>query len=394
MYNTLMPTRRLIYLDHAATTPVHPDVLAAMLPYFSEEFGNPGGLYSLGQRAKEAVETARRDVARVLGCTPHEIIFTSGGSESDNLAIRGVVGTRRGMVTAPLHIITSSIEHHAISHTCAQLREHFGVTVTEVRVDSYGQVDPEDVRRAIQPHTALISIMYANNEVGTIQPIAEIGRIARAHGIPFHTDAVQAAAYLPVNVNELNADLLSLGAHKFYGPKGVGVLYVRKGTPLLPTQTGGGHESERRAGTENVPYIVGMAKALQLAQTNREQNVAKLLPMRSRLIEGITQTNERTQLTGHPTERLPHNTSFVIEGVEAGRGLLALDLAGIAASSGSACNSATMEPSHVLLAMGVPRALAHGALRLTLGVANMLDELDYVLETLAEIVARLRKLSA
>jgi cysteine desulfurase len=388
-----MPNRHLIYLDHAATTPVHPDVLAALLPYFSEEFGNPGGLYSLGQRAKEAVETARRDVANVLGCAPNEIIFTSGGSESNNLAIRGSVLARKGTVATPLHIITSAIEHHAVGHTCAQLREHFGVEVTEVRVDSYGRVDPDDVRRAIQPNTALISIMYANNEVGTIQPIAELGRIARAHGIPFHTDAVQAAAYLPVNVNELNVDLLSLGAHKFYGPKGVGVLYVRRGTALLPTQTGGGHESERRAGTENVPYIVGMTKALQLAQAKREQHVATLLPMRSRLIEGITHTIARTQLTGHPTERLPHNTSFVIEGVEAGRVLLALDMAGIAASSGSACASATMEPSHVLMAMGVPRDLAHGALRLTLGVANTLDEMDTVLETLPELVARLRKLN-
>lgn len=395
-----MPTRRFIYLDHAATTPVHPEVLAEMKPYFSEEFGNPGGLYSLSQRAKEAVEDARRRVARVLGCSPSEIIFTSGGSESDNLAIRGVAfartplslqGRGAGGEGSSAHIITSAIEHHAVENTCHQLRAHFGFDVTEVPVDRDGSVDPDDVRKAIRDDTVLISIMYANNEVGTIQPIAEIGRIARERGIPFHTDAVQAAAYLPVDVDALNVDLLSLGAHKFYGPKGVGVLYVRKGTPLLPMQTGGGHEHNRRAGTENVPYIVGLAKALELAQTNRERNVATLNPMRQRLIEGVTGTIEHSQLTGHPTERLPHNASFVIEGVEAGSVLLALDLAGIATSSGSACTSAAQEPSHVLMAMGVPREVAHGALRMTLGPENTMDEMDVVLETLPEVIDRLRK---
>ncbi len=397
-----MALKRFIYLDHAATTPVHPEVLAAMTPYFSEEFGNPGGLHSLSQRAKEAVEAARRSVARTLGCSPGDIIFTSGGSESDNLAIRGVAFARVGAGVQLLpqhartpqharHIITSSIEHHAVGNTCEQLRDHFGFELTEVKVDQYGRVDPDDVRKAIQPNTVLISIMYANNEVGTIQPMEEIGQIAREHGIPFHSDAVQAASYLPVNVDTLNVDLLSLGAHKFYGPKGVGVLYVRKGTPLMPMQTGGGHENNRRAGTENVPYIVGMAKALELTQFNRERNVAIMDPLRERLIDGVTGTIECAYLTGHPAERLPHNSSFVIEGVEAGPVLLALDLAGIAASSGSACTSAAMEPSHVLKAMGVPRARAHGALRMTLGPENTMDEMDVVMETLPEVVMRLRR---
>ena len=387
-----MATRRFIYLDHAATTPVHPDVLEAMLPYFSEEFGNPGGLYSLSQRAKDAVETARRTIARVLGCAPTEVIFTSGGSESDNLAIRGVAMGARAAHRGN-HIITSAVEHHAVENTCHQLRDHYGFEVSEVGVDFYGQVDPEDVQKAIRADTVLISIMYANNEVGTIQRVAQIGTIAREHGIAFHTDAVQAAAYLPVDVNSLNVDLLSLGAHKFYGPKGVGALYVRQGTRLLPVQTGGGHENNRRAGTENVPYIVGMAKALERAHANRAQNVARLNPLRKRLIDGVSGTIAGASLTGHPSERLPHNASFVIEAVEAGPVLLALDLAGIAASSGSACTSAAMEPSHVLNAMGVPRALAQGALRMTLGPENTLDEIDVVLETLPEIVSRLRRMN-
>lgn len=390
MYN--MGTRRIIYLDHAATTAVHPDVLAAMLPYFSEEFGNPGGLYGLGQRAREAVEEARRSVARVLNCSPAEVIFTSGGTESDNLAIRGVAfrkGVRQN--TRPCHIITSAVEHHAVGHTCADLRERFGFDVTEVGVDSCGLVDPEDVRRALRPETVLISIMYANNEVGTIQPVAEIGRIAREHGIPFHTDAVQAAAYLSLDVDALKVDLLSLGAHKFNGPKGVGALYVRKGVAFQPLQTGGGQEDERRAGTENVPYIVGLAAALARTEVRRAEHTTMLEPMRQRLTQGILSAIPRTQLTGHPTQRLPHNASFVVAGVEAGAMLLGLDLAGIAASSGSACTSATMEPSHVLTAMGVSRELAAGALRLTLGPENTMEEVDVTVETVAEVVARLRK---
>ena len=395
----MMATRRVIYLDHAATTPVHPDVLHAMQPYFSEEFGNPGGLYALGQRARDAVDGARREVARLLGCSAAEIIFTSGGSESINLALRGVTFGHRTFAervgtglkaSAPAHIITSAIEHHAVGHTCRQLRELFGVEVSEVRVDQYGRVDPEDVRAAIRPSTVLISVMYANNEVGSIQPIAAIGGIAREYGIPFHSDAVQAAPYLDINVNSLNVDLLSLGAHKFYGPKGIGVLYVRNGIPFQAMQTGGGQEHNLRAGTENVPYIVGLAHALSLTCRNRAANCARIVPLRDRLLGTIPALIAHARLSGHPSERVAHHTSFTIEGIEAGPLLLALDLAGIAASSGSACTSASMEPSHVLTAMGLSRAEASGALRLTLGTENTPDEIEVVLETLPEAVERLR----
>ena len=410
-----------------------------MQPYFSEEFGNPGGLYGLGQRARDAVEGARRDVAGLLGCNTGEIIFTSGGSESINLALRGVTfalgstsspnevtfgmgstgspnerafglgspsspnevafpymshweQARTGKRSAPPHIVTSAIEHHAVLHTCRQLRDLFGAEVTEVSVDASGQVDPEDVRAAIRPNTVLISIMYANNEVGTVQPIAEIGSIARTYGIPFHSDAVQAAGYMDIDVNTLKVDLLSLGAHKFYGPKGIGILYVRQGTAFQPMQTGGGQEHEMRAGTENVPYIVGLAHALSLACANREANCAQIAPLRERLMATIPALIPRARLTGNRSQRLPHNASFVIEGIEAGPLLLALDLAGIAASSGSACTSASMEPSHVLTAMGLSRAEASGALRITLGPENTADEIDFVLEALPEAVERLRAL--
>ena len=292
--------------------------------------------------------------------------------------------------SAPAHIITSAIEHHAVGHTCRQLRELFGVELSEVRVDQFGRVDPEDVRAAIRPSTMLISVMYANNEVGTVQPIAAIGSIAREYGIPFHSDAVQAAPYMDINVNSLNVDLLSLGAHKFYGPKGIGVLYVRHGIPFQGMQTGGGQEHNLRAGTENVPYIVGLAHALSLASRNRTANCARIVPLRDRLLGTIPALIPHARLSGHPTERVAHNASFVIEGIEAGPLLLALDLAGIAASSGSACTSAAMEPSHVLMAMGLSRAEASGALRLTLGTENTPDEIEVVLETLPEAVERLR----
>jgi cysteine desulfurase len=394
-----MATRRVIYLDHAATTPIRLDVLSAMEPYFSEEFGNPSGLYTLGQRARAAIDDARGVVAGMLGCGAGEIIFTSGGTESINLAVRGLVFPHISLAARdragrsdrrPPHIITSVVEHHAVGHTCRQLRDQFGVEVTEVPVDHFGRVDPEDVRTAIQKNTALISIMYANNEVGTIQPVAAIGSIAREHGIPFHTDAVQAAAYMPINVNLLKVDLLSLGAHKFYGPKGIGVLYVRRGIAFQPMQTGGGQENNMRAGTENVPSTVGLARALALAQANHASNFAHVVPLRDRLIGNLPAIVSNTRLTGHPSERLPNSASFVIDGIEAGPLLLALDLVGIAASSGSACTSASMDPSHVLTAMGYSRAQASGALRLTLGPENTSDEIDKVLEVLPEAVERLR----
>jgi cysteine desulfurase len=338
-------------------------------------------------------------VARLLGCTAAEIIFTSGGSESINLALRGVTFAHRShasrdstslSASSPPHIITSAIEHHAVGHTCQQLRDLFGVEVSEVPVDQFGRLDPEDVRAAIRPNTVLISVMYANNEVGSVQPIAAIGFIAREHGIVFHSDAVQAAPYMDINVNSLNVDLLSLGAHKFYGPKGIGILYVRHGIPFEATQTGGGQEHGLRAGTENVPYIVGLTHAMSLMRTNREANCSRIVPLRNRLMDTIPQLIPHARLTGHPTQRVPHNASFVIEGIEAGPLLLALDLAGIAASSGSACTSAAMEPSHVLMAMGLSRAEAAGALRLTLGMENTPDEIEVVLETLPEAVERLR----
>jgi len=383
---------RITYLDHAATTAVDPRVVAAMLPYWTQHYGNASSIYSLGREARKAMEESRRQVAQVLGCQPKEIVFTSCGTESDNLALRGVALTRRAQNKGN-HIITSAVEHHAILHTCEQLEKHFGFQVTYLPVDEYGRVNPDDVGRAIRPDTALISVMYANNEVGTIQPIAEIGDIARQHRIPFHSDAVQAGGSLNLNVDDLNVDLLSLSAHKFYGPKGVGLLYVRKGTPLLPTQTGGGHENNRRAGTENVAYIVGLAQALTLAHEHQASENARLIHLRDRLIDEITSEIPEVRLSGHPTERLPNSASFLIRYIEGESILLNLDLAGICASSGSACTSGALEPSHVLLAMGVPHEIAHGSLRLTLGRENTDEDVDYVLHELPGIVEKLRLMS-
>jgi cysteine desulfurase len=383
---------KAIYLDHAATTAVDPRVVEAMLPHFNPKYGNASSIYRLGQEAAEAIDEARRTVADILGCEPREVLFTSCGTESDNLALRGVGWARRNLGKGN-HIITSSIEHHAVSHTCEQLEKHFGFEITYLPVDKHGLVDPGDVGRAIKDNTILISIMYANNEVGTIEPIAEIGKVARQMGVPFHTDAVQAGGSLSLDVNELNVDLLSLSAHKFYGPKGIGVLYVRKGVPLLPTQTGGGHESNRRAGTENVPYIVGLATALKIAYEELEANNQRIAALRDRLIKGILESMDHAELTGHPTNRLPNNASFVFRYIEGESILLHLDLAGIYASSGSACSSGELEPSHVLLAMGIPPEVAHGSLRLTLGRENGQEDVEYVLETLPGIVQKLRGMS-
>jgi len=383
---------RIVYLDHAATTAVDSRVVEAMLPYWTEYYGNASSIYSVGREARKAMEEARRQVAGILKCQPKEIIFTSCGSESDNMALRGVALARRAQ-KRDNHIITSAIEHHAILHTCEQMKKHWGFEVTYLPVDEYGRVNPDEVGRAIRDDTALISVMYANNEVGTIQPIAEIGQIAREHRIPFHTDAVQAGGSLNLNVDDLNVDLLSLSAHKFYGPKGVGVLYVRKGTPLLPTQTGGGHEGNRRAGTENVPYIVGLAKALTLAHENGQSENAHLTRLRNRLIDEITAEIPEVRLTGHPTDRLANNASFLIHYIEGESILLNLDLVGICASSGSACTSGALESSHVLTAMGIPHELAHGSLRLTLGRENTDEDVDYVLQVLPGIVEKLRLMS-
>ena len=385
-------TKRTIYLDHAATTAVDPRVVEAMLPYWTQHYGNASSIYGLGREAQHAMDRARQRVADILNCAPKEIIFTSCGTESDNLAIRGVAFERRNRARKN-HIITSPIEHHAIGHTVEQLEKHFGFEVSYVPVDPYGMVDAADVERAIRPDTAIISIMFANNEVGTIQPIAEIGEIARAHKIPFHTDAVQAGGAVELDVKAQNVDLLSLSAHKFYGPKGVGLLYARRGVPLVPTQTGGAHERNRRAGTENVPYIVGLATALELATQELESSNARITELRDRLIAGVLDRIPDSQLSGHPTKRLPNNASFLFKYIEGESILLNLDMLGVAASSGSACTSGSLEPSHVLMAMGFPHEIAHGSLRLSLGKENTPDEVEYVLEVLPGIVEKLRQMS-
>jgi cysteine desulfurase len=385
-------TKRAIYLDHAATTAVDPRVVQAMLPYWTERYGNASSIYGLGRDAHHALDAARQTVATILNGNPNEVVFTSGGTESDNLALRGVAlhQRERGGKT---HIITSPIEHHAVGHTLEQMQERLGFEVTCVPVDGYGLVQPSDVERAIRPETALISIMYANNEVGTVEPIAEIGAIARKRGIPFHTDAVQAGGSLSLDVQALSVDLLSLSAHKFYGPKGVGVLYARKGVQFLPLQTGGGHERNRRAGTENVPYIVGLATALRLAYDELEESNARIAGLRDRLVAGILERIPESRLTGHPTRRLPNSASFLFKYVEGESILLNLDLLGVAASSGSACTSGSLEPSHVLTAMGFRHEEAHGSLRLTLGKENSEADVDYVLEVLPPIIDKLRRMS-
>jgi cysteine desulfurase len=384
-----MSEKRVVYLDNSASTPVDAGVVEAMLPYFTESYGNASGLHRQARASARALDQARRDVAEVLNCKPKEVVFTSCGTESDNLAIRGVAWTGK-LAGQGKHLITSPIEHHAVSQTINQLCDRFGFEQTVVPVDRYGLVDPDDVARAIRPDTLLISIMYANNEVGTIEPLAEIGAIARERGIPFHTDAVQAGGYLDLDVDRLNVDLLSLSGHKFYAPKGVGVLYVRQGTRLQPEQTGGGHEGNRRAGTENIPYIVGLAAALRLAQQGRASEATRLSALRDRLVTGIRAGVPDAQLTGHPEQRLPGHASFVIPGVEADGLLMHLDMAGVCAASGSACTTGMPEPSHVLMAMGVEHTLALGALRLTLGRSTTQADVDYVVEILPGIVEKLR----
>jgi cysteine desulfurase len=378
----------MIYMDHSATTPVDPRVVEAMAPYWTEFFGNPSSVYGLGRRSASALEDARRTVARILNCQPAEVVFTSCGTESDNLAIRGVA--LAAAAKGKRHLITTPIEHHAVSHTVADLGERFDFDVTIVPVDRTGLVDPAAVEAAVRPDTALISVMLANNEVGTVEPTSEIGVVARRHRVPFHTDAVQGAASLPLDVEALNVDLLALSAHKFHGPKGVGLLYVRKGTRLAPVQTGGSQEKGRRAGTENIPYIVGMARALELADEGRAAESARQLALRERLLTGLLERIPDMELTGHREQRLPGHLSFIIRGVEAQNLLIALDLAGIAASSGSACASGAPTPSGVLRAMGYAPDEALGALRLTLGRLTANADVDTVLEKLPDIVRRMR----
>ncbi len=378
-----------IYLDYAATTPVDPRVVQAMLPYFSDDFGNPSSVHKFGRRAEKAVEQARRDVAEVLNCSPREIIFTSCGSESDNLALRGAALAERERRGAN-HLIVSPIEHSAVTATLRQLRDHFGFALTELEVDPAGYVTPDLVANALRPDTALVSVMYANNEIGTIEPIAEIAAACRARGVSFHTDAVQAGSQLDLDVQKLGVDYMALGAHKFYGPKGVGVLYVRTGSPLLPTQTGGSHENGLRAGTQNTPYIVGLAEALKITANERETHNAHFRQLRERLIEGVLRTIPDSQLTGHRAERLPNHTSFVFRGVNGNDLLMHLDLAGIAASSGSACKTGDPKPSEVLLALGLSEDWALGSLRLTVGRQTTEAHVEKLLEVLPGRVEAVR----
>lgn len=378
-----------VYLDHAATTPVAPEVLEAMLPYFQEHWGNPSSIHRSGRRAAEGMEEARERLGRLLGCAPGEIVFTSGGTEADNMAIFGAAMARR---RGGRHLITSAIEHHAVLHSCQALGRR-GWEVTVLPVDGEGLVDPDDVRRALRPETALVTIMHANNEVGVVQPIAEIGAICREVGVWFHTDAVQTVGHIPTRVDELNADMLSLSGHKFRGPKGVGALYLRRGVRVLPLLFGGGHERGLRSGTENVPGIVGLGRAAELALAEMGPEAVRQAALRDKLLDGIIARVPDSFITGHRHRRLPNNASVCIRLVEGEAMLLHLDANGIAASSGSACTSGSLDPSHVLLALGIPPEVAHGSLRFTLGRDTTEADIDRVLQVLPCIVAKLRELS-
>ncbi len=380
---------KTIYFDYAATSPVRNEVFEEIKPYFSSFFGNPSSIYQLGQEAKQAIETARQTVARVLGGRTDEIFFTSCGSESDNWALRGVA---EALQQKGNHIITTKIEHHAVLHTAQYLERH-GFTVTYLDVDQDGLISLEELEKAITPKTILISVMAANNEIGTLQPLKEIGAIAKRHGVLFHTDAVQAVGHVPLDVEEMQIDLLSLSGHKLGAPKGIGALYIRKGTPIHPFLLGGGQEKKQRAGTENVASIVGLAKAMALAAEEMEEETARLTVLREKLINGLLEKIPHSQVNGHRTKRLPGNCNLSFAFVEGESILMLLDAAGIAASSGSACTSGSLDPSHVLLALGLSHELAHGSVRFTLGLGTTEEEVDYVLEVLPDIVARLREMS-
>jgi len=378
--------KTVVYLDHAATTPVDPRVVEAMQPYWSQVYGNTSSIHAVGRAALKALEDARQTVAGILSCHPTEIVFTSCGTESDNLAVRGAAWKSQGKG----HIITTPTEHHAVGATVEQLHEKFGYETTLVSVDEYGRVNPDDIARAIRPDTMLISVMYANNEIGTIQPLAEIGRIAKAKNVAFHTDAVQAGGALDLNVDRLGVDLLALSAHKFYGPKGVGVLYIRRGTELTPALTGGGHERGRRPGTVNVAEIVGLATALKLAQQSRESENDRVSRLRDKLVAGVLDKVPDVRLTGHPTERLPNNASLAFKGMDGESIMLALDLEGICVSTGSACTTGETEPSFVLKAMGLPDEWAIGSVRMTLGHATSEADIEHVLGVLPGVIEQLR----
>ena len=378
-----------VYLDNAATTPVAPEVLEAMLPYFQNFWGNPSSIHRFGREANRGVTQGREQLAALLACKPEEIYFTAGGTEADNLAITGAAMMKEGKGR---HLITSTIEHHAVSHTCEALVKR-GWEVTEVPVDGDGLVDPEAVRAAIRPDTVLVTIMHANNEVGVVQPIAAIGAICREAKVWFHTDAVQSVGHIPTHVDDLNVDMLSLSGHKLYGPKGVGALYIRRGVRVRPLITGGGHERGLRSGTENVPGIVGLGRAAELALAEMDTEAARQARLRDKLLDGILARVPDTFVTGSRTHRLPNNASIIAKYIEGEAQLLRLDADGIAASSGSACTSGSLDPSHVLLAMGIPVEFAHGSLRFSLGRNTSEDEIDYVLAQYPSIVDTLRAMS-
>ena len=384
-----MGKQRIIYMDHSATTYTKEEVVDAMLPYFTRHFGNPSSIYGIARDSKEAIDAARTQVAKAIGAEPDEIYFTSGGSESDNWAIKGVAYANRKRGN---HIITTKIEHHAVLHTC-QFLEKEGFTVTYLPVDKYGRVDPADLEKAITDKTILLSIMYANNEIGTLEPIRELAAVAQKHKVYFHTDAVQAIGNVPIKVKDEKIDLLSLSAHKFYGPKGVGALYIRNGVRIENLIHGGGQERRRRAGTENIAGIVGCGKAIEMATADIDGHNARIRAMRDRLMKGILEKIPHAYLNGHPTERLPGNINISFEFIEGESMLLWLDDEGICASTGSACTSGSLEPSHVLLATGLPVEISHGSLRLTLGDVNTGEDVDTVLEVLPKVVARLREMS-
>ena len=378
-----------VYADNAATTKLSPDVLNAMMPYLTDIYGNASSVHAFGREAREGVEHARNQVAAAINASPDEIFFTAGGTESDNMAIKGVAHkyAKKGK-----HIITTAIEHHAVLHTCEALEKE-GYEVTYLPVDEDGLISVEQVRAAMRDDTLLVTVMFANNEVGTIEPIAEIGALCRERNVLFHTDAVQAVCHIPIDVRAMNIDLMSISAHKFHGPKGIGALYCRKGIVLEPVIVGGAQERKRRAGTENVAGIVGLGAAIERAHKNMSADMARVSALRDKLISGILKNIPHVKLNGHPTQRLPQNVNFSIRYIEGESILLMLDINGIAASSGSACTSGSLDPSHVLLAMGIPHEIAHGSLRLTLSDMTTDEEVDYVLETLTKTVKRLRDMS-
>lgn len=378
-----------VYLDYAATTPTAPEVLTAMQVYFSDKFGNASSLHSIGQEAKQAVERARTEVAQVLNAKPEEILFTSGGTESDNFAIKGVALSLKDKGN---HIITSKIEHHAVLETCHFLQE-MGFEISYLDVDQYGMVDPDDLRKAITPRTILVSIMHANNEIGTIEPIEELSAICREKEVYFHTDAVQSFGALKIDVDQLGVDLLSLSGHKFYGPKGIGVLYVRKGTRLVSLLHGGGQEFGKRASTHNLPGIVGLAKAVQLTVEEFDEHVKKYTYLRNKLRDLVLNKIKDVRLNGHPEKRLPNNCHFIIKYVEGESMLLKLDAVGVEVATGSACSSGSLEPSHVLIAIGVSPEDAHGSLRLTVGRMTTEQEIEYAAEQISRVVEELRRIS-